>query len=84
MNTFKITRQVGNPDFQRVVGADLATMGFLSCNEANTTAIICVVVVENATYLRVSDRSPRNSFCERSRCTPVVFRSFEQCRFKMI
>ncbi|GFV50026.1 hypothetical protein TNCV_2354111 [Trichonephila clavipes] len=36
-----------------------------------------VIVVANATCLTVSDRGPGNSSWQRSRCTPVVIRSFE-------
>ncbi|GFT89296.1 hypothetical protein TNCV_4386011 [Trichonephila clavipes] len=40
MTTFKITRQVGNPDFASVVRTELATMCFVSYNVVKMVAIV--------------------------------------------
>ncbi|GFV11445.1 hypothetical protein TNCV_1695701 [Trichonephila clavipes] len=71
MPAFKITRQVGNPDFVCFVHSELATTSF---HAANTVAIIHVVVVTNAICLTKLDRDrARNSSWLRARIfTPVL------------
>ncbi|GFU78483.1 hypothetical protein TNCV_2300951 [Trichonephila clavipes] len=50
MSTFKVTRQVGNPDLACVLRAELATMYFVSYNVTNTVVIVY--------YCKLSQRLP--------------------------
>ncbi|GFV85888.1 uncharacterized protein TNCV_1421911 [Trichonephila clavipes] len=59
----------------------MSIIHFIHCNTSRTGNSICracrSVVVAHATYLRLSDRGPRNSSWQWARCTPVVGISLE-------